>query len=230
MKADRVKKLFSDQRLFFQQFRERFHTTGAILPSSRMLAKAMTGPFEKRNHPARLLEIGPGTGAVTKRIVRLLQPGDSLDLVELNKHFADALKERFQADPVYQRVQDLSRIHVCPLQEFETEGNYDFIISGLPLNNFSAELVREIFGIYFELLKPGGSLSYFEYMYIRSIKKVITKKEERDRLRKLDSIAASYLDQYRFHRSWVFVNFPPAWVQHLQKDEEVPPVDDTSQS
>ena len=39
-------------------------TTGAILPSSRGLARAMTRPMRQAKGPRRILEVGPGTGAV----------------------------------------------------------------------------------------------------------------------------------------------------------------------
>ncbi|MFP6764474.1 MAG: hypothetical protein VB858_12680, partial [Planctomycetaceae bacterium] len=69
---------------FFRQFRQRFETTGAIAPSSRYLARAMVGPLSQRGHaePVRILEIGPGTGAVTRTLITHMRDGDHLDLVE----------------------------------------------------------------------------------------------------------------------------------------------------
>lgn len=201
---------------FLKQFREQFETTGAIAPSSQFLAKAMTGPMEAKQGPLRILEVGPGTGAVTRRIVRKMKPEDQLDLVELNETFADLLDHSFENDPAYQKVVEQSRLHRMPLQDFNVEQPYDIIISGLPLNNFPTELVAEIFEKFCELLKPGGTLSYFEYMYIRSAKKRLSKSAERKRLKELDEVIKPYLSEYRTKRSWVFINFPPAWVQHLQ--------------
>ncbi|MEZ6049377.1 MAG: class I SAM-dependent methyltransferase [Planctomycetaceae bacterium] len=107
-----------------------------------------------------------------------------------------------------------------PLQDFQAAEPYDVIISGLPLNNFSPELVALIFEQYWRLLKPTGSLSYFEYMYIRSAKKKLAKKSERERLHQLDEIIMPFLKSQRFKRSWVFLNVPPAWVQHLTAPAE----------
>ena len=201
---------------FLRQFRQRFETTGAIAPSSQFLARAMTGPMRRRDRPGRILEIGPGTGAVTQRIVRLLRPEDRFDLVELNETFAGLLRDRFVSDPHYRAAADRSAVHVCPIQEFAATEPYDVIISGLPLNNFPAELVRSIFETYFKLLAPGGTLSYFEYMYVRPMRKLVGNASEKTRLTELDLIANDYLSKYRVDRSWVFVNIPPAWVQHLR--------------
>lgn len=203
---------------FFRQFRERFETTGAVAPSSRFLARAMAGPLTRRGQgPVRVLEIGPGTGAVTGHIVRQLQAADTFDLVEINERFAELLEQRFLNDRRYQTSADRPRVHVCPLQEFQAEAPYDFIISGLPLNNFPSALVSEIFNIYFQLLAPGGVLSYFEYMYVRPLRRTFAGAEERQRLRELEQIMRRYLGEFRTARNWVFVNVPPAWVQHLRK-------------
>ena len=201
---------------FFRQFRRRFETTGSVAPSSRFLAAAITRPLTQREGPARILEVGPGTGAFTRRIVQLVQPGDEFHLVELNESFATILRDRFTSDPDWRRVADQSQVYECPLQEFETDGHYDFIISGLPLNNFPADLVRDIYETMFRLLAPDGVLSYFEYMYVRPIRRVFSKPDERRRLLELDEIANSYQDRYRVGRDSVLLNFPPAWAQHLR--------------
>ena len=202
---------------FLRQYREQFETTGAVAPSSRFLAKAMTIPMAQRDDVIRVLEVGPGTGAVTKRVVQLLKPNDVFDLVELNETFAEMLRQRFDKDAKYRAVAERSTVHVCPIQEFKADQPYDIIISGLPLNNFPSELVRQIFQRFFELLAPGGTLSYFEYMYIRPLRKLVSAAPEKKRLTELDNIANEYLDKYRIDQSWVFVNVPPAWVQHLRK-------------
>jgi phospholipid N-methyltransferase len=201
---------------FFRQFRLQFETTGSITPSSRFLAKAMTRFLVKRDDtPVRVLEIGPGTGPVTQRIVPLLREGDKFDLVELNDEFCTILNGQFETNAKWKAVASLSDVHKLPVQEFNPPEKYDFIISGLPLNNFPAELVEQITDKYFELLKPTGTLSYFEYMYVRPIRKVVTRGQEKTRITRIDDIMAGHCEQRRVARDNVFLNVPPAWVQHL---------------
>ncbi len=213
-----MKRFLSDHVEFFRQYRKRFQTTGAVAPSSRFLARALAAPFQRHAGPCRVLEVGPGTGAVTRRIVKLLKPADRFDLVELNEKFVDVLKRRFAEEPDFCAVADRAAVHQCPIQEFRSEAPYQFIVCGLPFNNFPADMTREIFGAFFELLAPGGVLSYFEYMYMRPLRKAMSNRAGRERLGALEEVLHEYLGRYRFQRDWVFVNFPPAWVQHLRKE------------
>ena len=213
-----MKRAVSDHLLFLSQLRKRYTTTGSVAPSSRFLAAALTAPLKAGQGPLRILEVGPGTGAVTRRIVSLLKPEDRLDLVELNETFAEMLKRRFREDASYRNVAEQTEIHICPLQEFRSEIQYDYIISGLPLNNFSAETVREIFESFFRLLTPNGVLSYFEYIGMRKIRAMVVGRNGRKHIRALEEIMNSYLSAHRFQRNRVLVNFPPAWVQHLRKE------------
>lgn len=215
-----MKQVLAEHFTFFRQFRETFATTGAIAPSSRFLAKALTAPLAQRNGHARVLEVGPGTGAVTRHIVRQLRDGDRFDLVELNHRFVEMLNNQFEMHPDFRNAAHCSAVHHLPLQEFQATEPYDFIISGLPLNNFPVPLVEEIFGSFFKLLRPGGVLSYFEYMYVRPMRRLVAKAEEKERLEGLESVITRYLGPHRFKQDWVFVNVPPAWVQHLRTSAE----------
>lgn len=209
-----------EQLVFLRQFGGKFETTGSLLPSSRFLAQAITRYLAQRGDaPIRVLECGPGTGAFTDQIVRHLRPGDHFDLVELNEAFVTVLEKRFASEPAWQSVVELSKIHQLPLQELNDQAPYDFIISGLPHVNFPPAVVEAITDTYFKLLKPGGTLSYFEYACIRPIKKAITLGATRKKIHGVDRIMAGYLKKYRLRRDTVLLNVPPAWAQHLRVDE-----------
>src|SRR4051794_13309585 len=91
---------WADCAHFFREFRRDFHHTGALLPSGRFLAEALARPLRGQRGPARILEVGPGTGSVTRVICRNMRPGDRLDAVEINPFFAARLRERVARDTV----------------------------------------------------------------------------------------------------------------------------------
>jgi phosphatidylserine decarboxylase len=172
--------------------------------------------MRQRSGPARILEVGPGTGAVTVELLRQLGPEDHLDLVEVNEYFVNLLLRRFEQDNTFRAHRWQVEIIHAPLQEVTGSAGYDYMISGLPLNNFPLSLVREIFHAYERLLKPGGVLSYFEYLWIRTLKKPFVTGRERQRLHVLTRFLARRISSSEFRRNLVFLNLPPAVARHLR--------------
>jgi len=229
----------AENALFFREYLRDFHATGAVLPSGRYLAAALTrfvdekgdrsnlperprgcfaqiGPvpfFQSRN----ILEVGPGSGAVTRRIVRGMGREDHLDLVELNGRFVQQLERRFRTEPAFRAVADRARIWHCPIEELPGDETYDVIVSGLPLNNFSVADVERILALLTGRLTPGGMLSFFEYVAVRSARAVVGGRAERARLRGIDRAMGAVFDRHEIGRDAVWLNVPPAWVHHLRK-------------
>jgi phospholipid N-methyltransferase len=207
---------WTECRLFFRQFRQHYQTTGSLLPSSRALARALTAELRRRTTPACILEVGPGTGAVTAEILRQLRPSEQLDLVEINPAFVQILEQRLREDPLFVAHRSQIRLIPAALQEVSGVGPYDYLISGLPLNNFSPALVRDIFRAYRRLLKPSGVLSYFEYWGIRRLKALVSDRRERRRLYRLSRFLQRQLAAYQFRQQLVWRNLPPAVARHLR--------------
>jgi phosphatidylethanolamine/phosphatidyl-N-methylethanolamine N-methyltransferase len=207
----------SDYGLFIREYFRNFHTTGAILPSGRALAKALSRfVAEPASAQRRILEVGPGTGAVTRQIISVMQPLDRLDLVELNETFVRRLESCFQSDPHFQPVAERTRILHCPVEELPGDTSYDLMVSGLPFNNFSADLVEKILHKLLNLLAPGGTLSYFEYIAMRQMKAIVSGPVERQRLRGVRSAMRDVLKRHEIRCDAVWRNVPPAWVHHLR--------------
>jgi phosphatidylethanolamine/phosphatidyl-N-methylethanolamine N-methyltransferase len=208
-------RIWADYKRFFHEFRRDFHHTGALLPSGVFLARAVARPLAGVRPPARILEVGPGTGAVTRAIARAMRPGDRLEAVEINPHFARALEERVSRDPAYAAHRDNVHVINAPVQEVPGESVYDFILSGLPLNNFSTGDIRDIFATFTRLLRPGGTLSYFEYALIRELKAPFVSRRERRRLFRVGRLVSRYIQNYQVRRERILFNVPPAIVRQL---------------
>jgi phospholipid N-methyltransferase len=206
-------------RLFIREFIRNHHTTGAILPSGRQLAGSLSRYVAEASPTGRrILEVGPGTGAVTRRIVAEMKPGDTIDLVELNESFFRQLEELFRNDAHFQSVAGRSKIINAPVQDLPADNKYDLIVSGLPLNNFSVELVESILQKLMELLKPGGTLSFFEYIAVRYARALVSGRADRERLRGIGRAMHAVLDKHEIRREAVILNVPPAWVHHVRRE------------
>src|SRR3954454_20047146 len=95
---------------FLRECRSHFRHTGALLPSSRFLARALVSQLRQPRGPARILEVGPGTGSVTKAIACCMRTDDRLDAVEINSQFVRWLDRRVQSEPVFGSVRD--QVHI----------------------------------------------------------------------------------------------------------------------
>jgi len=202
--------------VFFREYREHLKQTGSIIPSSRFLARALASEMARPRGPARILEVGPGTGPATLELARNLQPGDQLDCVELNDRFVAWLQRRLDTEPIFQEHRQQIRLIHGPVEQVAGEGVYDFIVSGLPLNAFPFDLVKEIFRVFKRLIRPGGSLSYFEYMLVRELQLPFVGREGRRRLHKIGRVVNHYIDRHQFRRDRVWLNVTPAYVRHLR--------------
>jgi len=213
-----MRRRWSETRLFLGEFFRSYHTTGAILPSGPWLASALARFVPGDGAARRVLEVGPGTGAVTRRIAAALGRQVRLDLVELNASFVGCLREALTSDRRLQPVADRTRVLHCAVEDLPAERSYDVIVSGLPLNNFSAAVVERILGKFAALLRPGGTLSFFQYIAIRHARALVSGRAERERLRGIGRAMQAVLGRHEFRRDWVWPNVPPAWVHHVRFD------------
>ena len=209
--------LLEDHRVFWRQFRDHYHTTGAVAPSSRFLGRALARFVGTRPELSqRVLEVGPGTGSVTTHIVRRLGLADTLDLVEVNDQFVRRLNERFERERPFYNVASRARVLHQRLEALPRESQYDVIVSGLPLNNFSVADVEHVLDSFSGLLRPGGVLSFFEYVAIRPARALMSGSAQRARLRGIARALAGVLGPYEVRRDCVWRNLPPAWVHHVR--------------
>jgi phosphatidylethanolamine/phosphatidyl-N-methylethanolamine N-methyltransferase len=205
----------ADYRAFLTQFLRNFETTGAVIPSGRALASALCRHVGQGS-PQRILEAGPGTGAVTTCIIERMRPDDELWMAELNPTFAAHLRAAFETKPAFRAVAHRCHLVEGSVQELESVEGFDLVVSGLPLNNFTPADVRSILDAYSTLLKPAGILSFFQYVLIRPAKMMVSLGPERDRLKGVGDAIDGLLGEKEFSREWVWANVPPARVHHTR--------------
>lgn len=198
-----------DYYLFVKRFCSRPSTIGSILPSSRILAEQMTRQdLSQKRTSIRYLEVGAGSGALTKLLASKLREGDTLDLVELDPEFCERLRRQYAHLPHV-------TIHETSILDFNKSG-YDVVVTSLPLNAFNASLVDQILLKYKSLVKPGGYISYFEYIGLGKIKEFyLTGKNQAD-FRTTLCLKKSFVETYCKEIDRIWLNFPPARVFHCQ--------------
>jgi phospholipid N-methyltransferase len=231
-----MRQQWADYRVFWRQFRATYHSTGAVLPSGRALSSALsrfvrdgggdgeaasTRPSSPKSaagktSPRRILEVGPGTGAVTAQIIQDMRPDDQLVLVERNDQFVAWLRGRLAESPEFQQAGDRIRLVHAAVEELAEDEPFDLIISGLPLNNFAVDSVKQIFAKLRRLLARSGTLSFFEYVAVRRAKSLVSPAADRARLRGISKIFRDVLNGNEVRRDLVITNVPPAWVHHVR--------------
>jgi phosphatidylethanolamine/phosphatidyl-N-methylethanolamine N-methyltransferase len=211
IQKDSLLKTISYNAKFVFEFIKHPTTVGAILPSSSSLAKEIVGeiPKDLKAEKRLILEVGPGTGIFTDKIIQRMNPSDELHLVEFDAEFCKQLKAKYQHVPNV-------KIFECSILDYQLSGNrkYDFIVSGLPLNAFSNEFVDDVFKKFEEVATQNTKLSYFEYLVLPDIKKLFSNAQKRANMDLILNAKNAFYQKHKYKKSKVFLNVPPANVVH----------------
>ncbi|MET7694070.1 methyltransferase [Streptomyces sp. NPDC005483] len=203
--------------MFLAEAARDLRTTGAVAPSGKALARALTDPVRAQGpRPLSVLEVGAGTGAITRVLIPQLSRGSRLDIVEANPRFATRLRSLVAAHPALADRPAQVTVHQTLLENLATDERYDVIVSGLPLTNFTPAQVEQIMSRYMELLHPGGILTYFAYLGTRRARALTASRTEARRHAAVDEVMTGYQRRYAVGRWTVWANVPPAYAWHLQ--------------
>lgn len=191
-------------------------TTGAVAPSSQRLARVLAAPFVNRTHPARVLEVGAGTGAFTRYIGKHLGPEDEFDICEIQPELADLIeRDVLSTGPLAKgRAEGRVRLIRDRVETIDAPGQYDFIICGLPFTAFAPRDVHRILKLLERNLKPGGVFSYFEYRAMRRLACTFLRGDGGKRARRVSRMMDRRIARHEVGRDMVWRNLPPAYGRH----------------
>jgi phosphatidylethanolamine/phosphatidyl-N-methylethanolamine N-methyltransferase len=140
---------------FVERMARNPRAVGAISPASPALAEAMAGQVDF-TASGRVLELGPGTGAITKALVRQGLGTERVVAIEADPTFARMLRTRFAGLEVIEGdATDAARI--------ESLGPFNAIISSLPLLNFPPHDRVSLVLALLRLLPPGAPFVQYSY-------------------------------------------------------------------
>ncbi|MGX9390922.1 class I SAM-dependent methyltransferase [Nitrobacteraceae bacterium UC4446_H13] len=147
-----------DEVRFLRSWIEKPLHMGAVMPSGRVLARTMA-QYVDAHASGPVVELGPGTGAITSALVEHGVEQSRLVLVEYNPGFCALLRDRYpQATVVqgdaYVLRDSLSKVLKAPASA---------VVSGLPLVTkpmlTRLKLIRDAFSA----LTPGAPFVQFTY-------------------------------------------------------------------
>ena len=147
--------------LFLKRWLRRPFAVGAVVPSGRLLAEAMarTTYAEMKGREGHVIELGAGTGEVTKALLGAGIPADRLALVERDPELASFLRRHF-AGP---RIVEGDAARLPKILSEQGIGSVSAVVSSLPLLSLPADVVRGIVEGVFDALPRGGALVQFTY-------------------------------------------------------------------
>ncbi len=128
----------------------------AIAPSGPLLAELLTREISSASGP--VIELGPGTGAVTHALLARGVRQRDLTLVECSTHFAQLLRKRFPEARIV--CADASRLARMPLFDNLRAGA---VVSGLPLLTMPRRQVYGLLAGVFGHVRPDGAFYQFTY-------------------------------------------------------------------
>ncbi len=145
--------------LFFRQWLRSPKSVGSILPSSRALCRTIAS--EVRWHPgAYVVELGGGTGVITKALIERGVPPERLVVVELDDALFAYLRQQFPKSPVVQG--DAAR-----LGEILAGLGIDrvsAVVSGLPMLNMPESFQRRVVEESFRAMGEDGIMLQYTYL------------------------------------------------------------------
>ncbi|MET0137328.1 MAG: methyltransferase domain-containing protein [Sphingobium sp.] len=146
----------SDYIRFLKAWVRQPRQTASIMPSSPWLGRLMAAQIDPEGGP--VLELGGGTGALTRQILATGLPRERLEVVEINQQLARELHATFHGVRIIQHpAESISQ------QAAGGEGAYQTVISGLPMLAFTPLQQEAILAEAFRLLAPGGAFIQFTY-------------------------------------------------------------------
>jgi phosphatidylethanolamine/phosphatidyl-N-methylethanolamine N-methyltransferase len=147
--------------LFLKRWLRRPLAMGAVMPSGRLLGEAiaLTTAREIEGRDGHVIELGAGTGEVTKALLAAGIGPERLALVERDPELAAFLRRRF-AGP---RIIEGDAARLARLLASNGVERVAAVVSSLPLLSLPREVVTGIVHGVFEALPRGAAMVQFTY-------------------------------------------------------------------
>jgi phosphatidylethanolamine/phosphatidyl-N-methylethanolamine N-methyltransferase len=189
----RLAEKFDDEIRFIKGVMSQPKTVGAIMPTSARTATKMASIIDTGSG-LPVLELGPGTGVITKAILaRGVKPEDLVS-VEYSTQFVQHLQAKY---PGVNFINGDAFNIVETLKEYRGQ-KFDCVISGIPLLNFPMHMRVSLIESLLDLMPAGRPVVQFSYGPVSPV--------------------TARPDSYKIeHFDFVVRNIPPAQIWHYKK-------------
>lgn len=134
---------------------------GAVSPSGKPLARMMAAQVDPQE-PGLVVELGPGTGVITKALIERGVTQERLLLIEFNHDFANLLRKRFpRARIITGDAYDIANL----VPGIAGDTPIAAVVSGLPLLTRPAEQRRNLVRDALALLGDGARGGFIQFSY-----------------------------------------------------------------
>lgn len=169
VRVERKPLRLDDEMQFIRSWIEKPLSTGAVMPSSKALARTMAR-YVDADASGPVIELGPGTGPVTEALVEHGIDQSRLVLVEFNPDFCRLLRTRYpEATVVQGDAYRLRRIVEVYVREPAAA-----VVSGLPLLTKPLRTRLRLMADAVGLLAPGAPFVQFTYAMVPPIPKALS--------------------------------------------------------
>ncbi len=158
-----------DKLLFFSAFMRYPKEIGSVVPSSKFLTDEILKniDFKKAKYIA---EYGPGTGRMTKEILKRARKDVKLLCFEINKKFCIYLRKNIK-DKRLIIINDSAENVNKYIKKFNIP-KIDYVISGLPFTNLKIDKKYQIIKETKNTLKTNGKFLVFQF-FLNNFKKYL---------------------------------------------------------
>lgn len=158
LKRKRKRLANSENFLFFKRLIRNPRSLGAIVPSSKSLARFICRHIDYKPGDY-IVEIGAGTGSFTRTILQTGIPSSHFFVVELDLELAKYLKIQF---PTLQVIHG-NAASLDYLLPPEVIGKVRTVVSGIPMVNLPKKAQKEIIDSCVKILCKEGGILQFTY-------------------------------------------------------------------
>lgn len=184
---------FDDEIRFIKGMISTPKTVGAIMPTSARMAARMASIIDTGSG-LPVLELGPGTGVITKAILEKGVKPENLVSVEYSSEFVRHLRGKY---PGVNFINGDAFSLAETLQNYKGQ-QFDCVISGIPLLNFPMHQRVKLVEDLLKLIPAGRPIVQFSYGPVSPI--------------------AARPDSYTIkHFDFIVRNIPPAQIWHYRK-------------